>query len=69
MNIEEKVCLSVKKYQLKKTERATKTSPFGGIGAISTKPGQKSFPLCLVWSALLIILLFYVWYIQNKLEK
>jgi len=52
VNIEEKVCLSVKKYQLKKTDRATKTSPFGGIGTISTKPGQKSCPLCLVWCGL-----------------
>jgi hypothetical protein len=41
----------VKKYQLKKTERATKTSPFGGIGAISTKPGKKVSHF--VWCGLL----------------
>jgi len=38
------------KYQLTKTDKVTKASPFGGNRTISMKPGQKkSCLLCLAW--------------------
>jgi len=34
----------VKKYQLKKTERTTQVSPFGGNSVITMKPRRKKAP-------------------------
>jgi len=43
--------INSEKYRLPKTERVTKTFPFGSNRAISLIPGWKGHPLDLVWWA------------------